>query len=148
MEKIGGVEIIPPEKSKKGFQKGNSHGVRFGEDQPRSDNTGKKYSNFKQRLLALSHMRINYKDIAKNKVKGELGEAVATALYAKAVKGDLKAINIILEYTKDKDMVAKGDTINNIGLVNVTDARNNIARVLELAARAGAASLSIEDELA
>ncbi len=149
MEQVANSEVLPPEKKRKGFVKGNPYGVRFGAGQPIADNTGKKYNTFKNRLLELANKRINYKDITKQKVNGELGEAIATALYAKAIKGDLKAINIILEYTKDKDLVLKGgDTFNNIGLVNVTDARSNIARVLELAARAGAASLSIEDELA
>ncbi len=148
MEQVAETEVLPPKRGNPGFVKGHGYGVRFGEGQPRCDTTGMKLKTFKSRLLELSNKRINYKDISNKKVNGELGEAIATALYAKALKGDMKALNLILEYTKDKEAPSKGDTINNIGLVNVTDARSNIARVLELAARAGAASLSIEDELA
>lgn len=145
-------EVLPPiVKKRHTFPKGHKFSEPYKWKPGQSGNPAgppKGIKSFKNRLLDMACKNINYKDIGGKKINGELGEAIATALCGRALKGDMKALNLILEYTKDKDALVNAKTVNNIGLVNVTDARSNIARVLELAARAGATSLSIEDELA
>lgn len=103
---------------------------------------------FKSRLLEMADREIIAEDMDGNKVKTTVGEAVAMALYGKALKKDLNAIRMVMDHTEDKALTLKGDKDNPLEINQTNDARSAIQSVLGLAAKARAGSRTFEDEMA
>lgn len=147
------VEILQPisdrEKAKSDcFEIGNTYALKHGFKKgvvynPNGRPKGSK--SFESRMLELARKKISYKDINGKQLRGEAGDAIVNILFAKALKGDMKAISMVLEYTKQKSVIIKGDSENPISIENVTYARENINRILELASKARETSVPIEN---
>lgn len=153
MELLPPIDPETPRKGKAGFGYGNSYaltstnGIKEGEVRnPKGKPKG--LTNFKTRLLKLANKRISYKDLNGRNLVGEVGNAFVTVLMAKALKGDKKAMELILNHTKDKELTLRGDSENPLVVENIDNARDNINRILELATRARASDLPNQNGLA
>lgn len=103
---------------------------------------------FKTRLLEMAEQEITAEDISGKQIKTTVGEAVAMALYGKAIKKDLNAIRMVMEHTEDKSLTVKGDPSNPLEINStISDARKTVFGMLELAAKARASHRTFEDEL-
>lgn len=104
----------PVEHQFKPGQSGNPKGMAKG------------HKNFRTRLLELAEKEIDYKDLGNNKQRMRAGDALTTALFAKAIfKGDTQAAKIILEQSDGKHLSIStnplGDWLEAIGAKDAED---------------------------